>query len=229
MTAQRSFKRLVRARMAKTGESYTAARQQLLAASARGPAADRAGVPWLACSDERIRARTGHGWEHWFALLDSWGAESLDHTQLTKQLAEHLGEPPLGWNPQAIVTSFERSRGKRGVGERVGRDGYVASASKTIGVPAEELFAAFVDPSVRSGWLGLALAERTVNASKATARFDVADGTSRVVVSVRAKGAERSTVAVEQSRLGGSEARDAQRAFWRGALRRLAATLEVDR
>ena len=32
MTEQRSFKRLVRARMAKTGESYTAARAKLLRA-----------------------------------------------------------------------------------------------------------------------------------------------------------------------------------------------------
>ena len=32
MTRQRTFKRLVRARMAKTGESYTAARRMLIAA-----------------------------------------------------------------------------------------------------------------------------------------------------------------------------------------------------
>jgi hypothetical protein len=36
MTEHRSFKRLVRARMEKTGESYTAARASLLAGSERG-------------------------------------------------------------------------------------------------------------------------------------------------------------------------------------------------
>ena len=36
MTRHRSFKRLVRARMDKTGESYTAARAVLLAATERG-------------------------------------------------------------------------------------------------------------------------------------------------------------------------------------------------
>ena len=35
MTAQKSFKRKVRARMAKTGESYTAARRQLIASGER--------------------------------------------------------------------------------------------------------------------------------------------------------------------------------------------------
>ena len=58
MTAQKSFKRLVRTRMDKTGESYTAARAALLAAeepkSTEGAA--------LAMSDEAIRRRIGRGW-----------------------------------------------------------------------------------------------------------------------------------------------------------------------
>jgi hypothetical protein len=53
MTVQKSFKRLVRARMAKTGESYTAARAQLLAGVDRGSTHEE--LPQLACSDERIR------------------------------------------------------------------------------------------------------------------------------------------------------------------------------
>ena len=57
MTVQKSFKRLVRARMAKTGERYTAARAQLLAGVDEGRYADRE-IPQLACSDERIRERT---------------------------------------------------------------------------------------------------------------------------------------------------------------------------
>jgi hypothetical protein len=69
MTSQRSFKRLVRARMEKTGESYAAARATLLAAeepkATEGPA--------LSMSDEAIRSKTGRGWEQWFDLLDEWG------------------------------------------------------------------------------------------------------------------------------------------------------------
>ena len=51
MTRHKSFKRLVRARMEKTGESYTAARAMLLAAEK--PAASE--PPALATSDEKIR------------------------------------------------------------------------------------------------------------------------------------------------------------------------------
>ena len=71
MTQERSFKRLVRARMAKTGESYTAARAILLAAADEpGPQTTGSGKSSLVTSDETIRRRTGRGWEEWFDLLD---------------------------------------------------------------------------------------------------------------------------------------------------------------
>ena len=89
MTVQRSFKRLVRARMAKTGESYTTARAQLLAGTDGKPSGARHWrCPHLACSDERIVERTGRGWEEWFDLLDSWGAESMGHTELARRIAD---------------------------------------------------------------------------------------------------------------------------------------------
>ena len=69
MTTQKSFKRLVRVRMEKTGESYTAARTVLLAANDSEPG-ER---PPLTTSDATIRERTGRGWEKWFDLLDEWG------------------------------------------------------------------------------------------------------------------------------------------------------------
>jgi uncharacterized protein YndB with AHSA1/START domain len=224
MTVQKSFKRLVRARMAKTGESYTAARAQLLAGG--DERSTDAAVPQLACSDERIRERTGRGWEEWFDLLDSWGAESLDHTELGRRVAELLGIEILAWNTQAVTTSFERARGKRVVGERVGGDGIVAAVSKTIAAPAEDAFMAFVDPSRRSAWLpGVELRERTTS-KPTTARFDVGDGRTRLVVYVEAKGASRSSVVVEESRLAGSAERDARKLFWRHALASLQAELE---
>ncbi len=76
MTEHKSFKRLVRARMEKTGESYTATRAQLLA----GETTQEGDQPTLATSDDAIRQRTGRGWEEWFDLLDGWGAAS-DRTE----------------------------------------------------------------------------------------------------------------------------------------------------
>src|SRR5690606_9145492 len=137
MTAQRSFKRLVRARMAKTGESYTTARARLLAARRdRAVPADEG--PRLACSDERIRERTGRGWEAWFALLDSWDAGSLGHTALARRLAEAQDRDPLAWDVQAVVSSYELTRGLREPGRRPGRDGWVAGATRTVPATPEQ-------------------------------------------------------------------------------------------
>ncbi|MGH9048344.1 MAG: hypothetical protein ACRDY4_01285 [Acidimicrobiia bacterium] len=227
MTAQKSFKRLVRFRMAKTGESYTAARAQLLAGVDEASTDEE--LPQLACSDERIRERTGRGWEEWFDLLDSWAAESMGHTELARRVAEQLGIHALGWDAQAIATSFERARGKRAVGERIGGDGFVASASKTMAAGADQVFGAFIDPSRRVGWLPDAvLSERTVSKPKKTARFDVGDGTSRLLVTVEAKGPAKSTVVVEHSRLADADEREARKVYWRDALATLKAEVERD-
>jgi hypothetical protein len=222
MTVQKSFKRLVRSRMAKTGESYTAARAHLLAGVDERSTDEE--LPQLACSDERIRERTGRGWEHWFDLLDSWNAESMGHSEIVQRVADLLGVP--GWDAQAVTTSFERARGKRAVGERLGGVGFVATSSKTIGASAEQVFMAFVDPSRRSGWLrDLELSERTVSKPK-TARFDVGDGTTRLFVTIDAKGAAKSTVVVEHSNLADADEREARTTYWRRQLATLQEELE---
>ncbi len=224
MTVQKSFKRLVRARMAKTGESYTAARARLLAG--RDKASANEDIPQLACSDQRIRQRTGRGWEEWFDLLDSWGAESMGHREIAGRVAELLGAHVLAWDTQAVASSFERTRGIRAVGQRTGSDGFVATASKTIAVSAEQAFMAFADASRRAAWLPeVELSERTVSKPK-TARFDVGDGTTRLLVVVEPKGPAKSTVVVEHSRLADAAEREARQTYWRHALAALKAQLE---
>src|SRR2546430_602772 len=93
MTRHQSFKRLVRTRMAKTGESYTAARATLLAA--REP--DAGPRPALATSDEMIRQRTGRGWEEWFDLLDEAGLAERPHPDIARWGAQLQGGVPLPW------------------------------------------------------------------------------------------------------------------------------------
>ena len=89
MTKQSSFKRLVRARMDKTGESYTAARAQLLTSTVKPSA--KSSRPSLATTDDKIRARTGRGWEEWFDLLDEWGAQTRD------RIARSPAGSPSNW------------------------------------------------------------------------------------------------------------------------------------
>ena len=220
MTRHRSFKRLVRGRMAKTGESYTAARAVLLSAEeAKGTAR-----PVLATSDDSIRRRTGRGWEEWFDLLDEWGAPDRTHRETARWVAELQGIEPLAWNAQAVVSSYERARGLRAVGEHP--DGFAVTVSKTIAVPVERLYEAFVKEAVRKRWLPDArLRERTTTAPR-SARFDWEDGKSRVKVTFLAKGEAKSTVALEHARLTDAEDRERMKTWWRGRLATLRSGLE---
>jgi hypothetical protein len=221
MTRQRSFKQLVRARMEKTGESYTAARASLLTADV--PAAETQ-TPLLATSDASIRERTGRGWEEWFDVLDEWGAAERTHRETARWVAEQLGIHPLAWNAQAITGSYERARGLREVGEHA--NGFSISASKTVAVPVERLYDAFVDPALRTGWLpDGALRERTATKPR-SARFDWGDGATRVIVSFAAKGEGKSTATVQHERLAGAEDAARMKAYWRERVAALKQELE---
>ena len=218
MTKQSSFKRLVRARMDKTGESYTAARAALLSAE-EAQAADR---PALTLSDEVIRRRTGRGWEEWFNLLDEWGAAQRPHREIARWVAEEQGAD--GWDAQSVAVSYERARGLRAVGQRA--DGFAVTASKTVDVPVERLFDAFVDESLRRRWLPDGeLRERAVSRPR-SARFDWGDGETRVNVGFTAKAEGRSAAALEHARLPSAEEAERMKAFWRERVGALKEVLE---
>ena len=218
MTRQRSFKRLVRSRMEKTGESYTAARATLLAAD-ETKAAEK---PVFTVSEEVIRRRTGRGWEEWLDLLDQWGAAERSHKEIAARVAEQQGSD--GWSAQAVTVSYERARGLRAVGERP--DGFSATASKTVAVPVDRLYDAFVEESLRQRWLPDGeLRERTATKPK-SARYDWGDGQTRVLVGFEAKGEAKSTVALEHARLPDAEEAERMKAFWRERLTALKSQAE---
>lgn len=222
MTRQGSFKRLVRSRMAKTGESYTAARAALL--GPRGGAAP-AETPVLATSEERIQERTGRGWEEWFDLLDSWGAAAWSHRELARRVAAELEIASLAWWAQAITVSYERARGGRAVGERA--DGFAISVSRTVMVPVKQLFEALVDPAARESVLPAApLRERTTLAPR-SARYDWGENGSRVQITFDAKGEAKATVTVEHARLADATEADRMKAYWREGLLALKSRLEA--
>lgn len=222
MTRHRSFKRLVRARMSKTGESYTAARAVLLAA--QDPGRTGPTTP-LVTSDESIRLRTGRGWEEWFDALDEWGAADRSHRDIARWVAEQLRIEPLGWAAQAITYSYERARGMRVVGQR--SDGFTITASRTVAVPVEYLYEAFVDESLRAQWLPDGqLRERTAT-KPSSARFDWGDGSSRVNLVFVAKDEKKSTAALEHVRLSGAAEAERMKTFWRARLSHLKSRLEA--
>jgi hypothetical protein len=217
MTTQQSFKRRVRARMEKTGESYTAARAQLLPTLEPEP-------EWEArISAEKVRERTGRTWNQWFALLDEWGGAEREHPEIATWLRAEHGVH--GWWAQGITVEYEKARGLRPAGGD--RDGTLnAGASRTVAVPVERLFEAFADVELRDEWLPAApLRERTAQPNR-TARYDWGDGSTRVIVGFQAKSSGKSTVAISHERLPDSESAEQMKAYWRERLGVLKAVLE---
>jgi Domain of unknown function (DUF4287) len=174
-------------------------------------------------SNEAVERATGRGYEAWFDLLDTWGAAERKHGEIAAWLIDEHGVD--GWWAQTVTVEFERARGLREPGG--GRDGFFsASASKTVAVPVERLFAAFVDPGLRARWLpGAELRERTTQPCR-SARFDWEDGATRLVVGFTAKGEAKSQVALEHERLPDAEASEKARAYWREHLVALKEMLE---
>ena len=231
MPNQKVFKQRVRARMAKTGEAYTAARRQLLnksneatetrAPSATDAAADPAPSPELLTSDEALRRATGKGHEEWFALLDAWGGTDRKHPEIASWLRETHGTP--SWWTQTITVDYERARGMRGrhqMGDR-----YSVSVTRTVAVETERLLAAFTSAPLRRRWLPDApLRQRPTRAAR-SARFDWSDPPSRVVVTVAPKGAGKAMVAVAHEQLPDAESAERLKAAWRDSLGKLKALL----
>jgi hypothetical protein len=174
-------------------------------------------------SNEAVERATGRDYGGWFGLLDAWGAAEHKHGEIAAWLTDEHGMD--GWWAQTVTVEFERARGLRAPGG--GRDGlFSASASKTVAVPVERLFAAFVDPALRTRWLpGAELRERTSQPGR-SARFDWEDGTTRLIVGFTAKGEAKSQVALEHERLPDAAAAEKQRAYWRERMVALKTLLE---
>jgi hypothetical protein len=221
MTKQRTFKRRVRERMSKTGESYTAARRILIAHGERPDGAAAAFEPPVA--DERVLEATGRGWQAWFELLDGWGAAARSHTEIARWLREEQGVD--GWYAQSITVGYERARGLRAPGQRP--DGFAVGASRTIAVPVERLFEAFTDEALRARWLpGADMSIRTATAPR-TARFDWEDSSTRVIVGFDAAGDTRSRIALSHERLADADSAEEMKSWWRERLTLLKARLEA--
>jgi hypothetical protein len=174
-------------------------------------------------SEETVLERTGKTWDEWFALLDEWGAMERSHRDIARRL--HENHDVSSWWAQSVTVAYEKKRGLRVRHERP--RGFSVGASKTIAVPVQRLYAAFVDDAERARLLPDApLSLRTAQPNR-SARFDAGDGATRVVVGFESKGPEKSTVAIEHERLPDADAAERAKAEWRERLSRLKAALEA--
>ena len=212
MPRQKDFKRLVRSRMKKTGEAYTAARLQLL--EKNEPAPDYAALAGL--SDASVMKQTGRTWAEWLRILDATGAAEKSHRDIAAHISS-LGTP--SWWSQMVAVGYERIRGLRDRGQQ--RDGgYNASRSRTFNVSVEQLFKAFADARARKRWLDVKVTVRSATQPKRM-RVTWPDGTN-VVIGFIAKTSSKSVVAVAHERLPTKSAAEAMKKAWGEHFDRLA-------
>ena len=233
MTSQKDFKRLVRARMKKTGESYTAARAQLLAKPARSRTDERASTKIASptpsnryaklagMSDAVVKEKTGCRWERWVKALDHYGATDLPHREIVDlvQAKYHVGD----WWAQMVTVGYERIKGLRARGQR--RDGsYEATKSRTFNVPIARLHSAFADAAIRRRWLAEPSAKVRTSTPPKSIRLGFDDG-SIVAVGFTAKGDDKSVLALSHAKLRSKEESAAVKKAWGDRLDALAAVL----
>jgi len=231
MTKNKDLKRLVRARMKKTGEAYTAARAQITrkpkpatrtadataaaavdpATPAARPAPDPKEYAALAgMSDAAIKEKTGCAWDKWVKSLDHYGAEQMSHRDVAALVHEKYKID--GWWAQSVTVGYERIKGLRTRGQR--RDGmYEASKSRTFDVPVRTLFDAWADANIRRRWLNEAGVNVRIATSPKSMRLGWTDG-SIVAVSFTAKGEARSSVALAHTKLPDREAAHRFKQYW---------------
>ena len=218
MPINKDLKRLVRARMKKTGEAYTTARTHLLkkpksktASKAAVTAAQNVDYAALAgTSDVTIKAKTGCTWERWVRALDYHGAKEMSHRDIAAMVNKKYKID--GWWAQTVTVGYERIKGLRARGQR--RDGtYEASKSRTFDVPVATLFEAWADASLRRRWLeGEHVKVRTATAPKSM-RLGWSDGTI-IAIGFEAKGKSKSSVAVQHTKLPDRSTADRLKDYW---------------
>jgi hypothetical protein len=208
MPEQKDLKRIVRARMQKTGESYTAARAQVRKQSLPPDArlAELAGM-----SDDVVRSKTGRSLKQWVRDLDAIGALSMPHGEIARHVHEDYGVS--GWWSQSVTVAYERIRGLREIGQRLGSGTFDANKSRTFAVPVSRLYRAFAHKATRERWLpGVAIKIRTSIRNKSM-RITWSDGTSVHAYFV-AKGPRKSQLAVQHVGLADRKDMTARKEYW---------------
>lgn len=250
MTRARALKQIIRARAAKTGERYTAARRHVLTelrlppsalVASRAPAAPSptAATPRGQVSDAKAREKTGHGLDHWFAVLDAFGGVSRGHTALARHLFADHDVP--SWYCQGITVAYERAHGARAVNQRCDGE-YEVSVSKVLAATPRDVALALSEPRRRKHWtagvdadLAKALATGLAGPSAkgvivrpdGQGRFRYKWGETSVQGMLLPKAGGKISLVVTHSKLADAATVEHQRAQWRVALNALASFLSA--
>lgn len=210
MTRNASFKHRIRARMAKTGERYAAARAQLLAQlEARAAGRGRRWISEPEVDDASVSKATGYAWEHWCQQIEAAGLADAPHPQIAAWLHEHQGLDR--WWSQTVTVGYERISGRRLPYQRA--DGsFTAGRSKTVAVDAQLLRDALVDSEERAELLPGYPTELRSRPGSKDIRLGIGPGVA--IIRVEALSDGRSKLFIEHNGLPDSESVEAWRHWW---------------
>ena len=198
-----------------------ATRKPLARTSARPAAAPKA-LKLAGVGAEAVLKATGRAWEEWLRVLDKAGARKMGHKDIAMMLSRKFLVP--SWWSQMVSLGYEQARGLRKPDDKA--EGLSATATRTVGIPLDKLYAAWSEPRQRSRWLPDAPLETRRSTDGKSMRMTWTRNNSSVVVSFTAKGAGKSAVSIEHGKLASARAVATQKAYWSGALDRLKALLE---
>jgi hypothetical protein len=210
MTTNKDFKRLVRARMHKTGEAYTTARAHLLIKQPAPTPAPSDFAKLAGMSDATIKAKTGCTWDRWVWALDRVEAHDWEHREIAQYVHEKYKVP--GWWAQTVTVGYERIKGLRAIGQRRG-GGFEANKRRTFAVPLARLYRAFHDKRTRARWLpGVDLTIRVATRDKSM-RITWPGKTS-VELYFSSRGLKKSQVVVQHVKLPDKDAATRTKRYW---------------
>ena len=185
-------------------------------------------------SDATSLKKTGHALDHWFAVLDRFGAVEKGHTAAARHLS---GEHKIdGWYAQGLTVAYERARGVRGMNQRC--DGaFEVSVSKVIAAKPSQIVKALKDGRAWTDGVDPLLLKALAAAikdKKSKGFISRADGQTRfrykwnettVQFNMYPKGAKTSFV-VQHMNLAGAESVEAFRAKWKAAFGAIAESFD---
>ena len=197
----------IRERMAKTGERYSAARQQLInGAGSR----NRTWVSEPETTDDAVRSATGRGWEEWCDIIDAWPGAKDGHTAVAKHLETHY-DTVSAWWAQGVTVGWERITGKRLPGEMP--DGtFTANKSRTLNGDAQQLRELLLNDDARRD---LFPGQTTELRSRATAKaIRISVGPGVALFGLTDKGDGRVNITIQHAKLPDAADVDEWKFYW---------------
>lgn len=168
-------------------------------------------------SDEAVLQATGRSWREWFGLMESAGMGDLSHSEIVSVLRDEHGVP--SWWQQSIADAFERFIGRRPATGT--EDGFHASVTCTVDLPAETVYRMWADDGARGTWLRKRDFEVTMrDPGRAVSGTWSRDG-SDLEVSIEEIEEGRCRITILHRKLADVETVETMRKFWKMAVGRL--------